>query len=72
MKNKLGKKNKKKFSSKQFAADSKNMKNLVKRIDKIRLPPSLISVMASESNSTKNNTLTAKTDLSSNPETKDF
>ena len=72
VKNKLGKKNKKKFSSKQFAADSKNMKNLVKRIDKIRLPPSLISVMASESNSTKNNTLTAKTDLSSNPETKDF
>ena len=32
----------------------------------------MISIVASESDSTKNNTLTAKTDLASNPETKDF
>lgn len=69
---KIKNKNKKKISSKQFAADSGRMKEMVKKIDKVRLPPSLISVMASESNSVKNNTLTSKTDLASNPETKDF
>ena len=69
---KLKQKNKKKVSSQQFRSDSKNIKNLIKDIDKVRLPPSLISIVASESDSTKNNTLTAKTDLASNPETKDF
>lgn len=72
VKNKIKQKNKKKVSAQQFKADSKNMKNLVKRVKDVRLPPSLISVIASESSSTINNTLTAKTDLASNPETKDF
>jgi len=69
---KVKNKNKKKISAQQFKADSKNIKNLINKVKDIRLPPSLISIVASESNSTKNNTLTAKTDLASNPETKDF
>ena len=72
IKTKLKKKNQKKVSAKQFAADSNKIKRLVKNIDKVRLPPSLISVVASESDTIKNNTLTAPTDLASNPETKDF
>jgi len=71
-KKKIRQKGGKKLSSKQFAADSKNVKQLIKKIDKIRLPPSLISVMASESNSTKNNVLTTQIDIAANPETKDF
>lgn len=72
IKNKIKTKGKKKITAKQFAADSGQMKDMIKKIEKVRLPPSLISVMASESNSVKNNTLKAKTDLASNPETKDF
>jgi hypothetical protein len=72
IKNKIKSKAKKKVTSKQFLADSKNMKEMVKNIDKVRLPPSLISVMASESKSTKNNTLTSKADIAAGPETKDF
>lgn len=69
---KLKEKNKKKVSTQQFKADSQNIKKLIKEVNNVRLPPSLISIVASESSSTKNNTLTAKTDLASNPETKDF
>lgn len=72
IKTKLKDKNKKKVSTEQFKADSKNIKDLIKNIDVVRLPPSLISIIASESTSTINNTLTSTTDLASNPETKDF
>ena len=69
---KIKEKNKKKISAQQFKADSKNIKNLINKVKDVRLPPSLISIVASESASTKNNTLTTETDLASNPETKDF
>ena len=63
---------KRKPAIKQYSADSDRIKNLIKKIDTIVLPPSLISVIASESRSTKNNALTSRTDLASNSETKDF
>ena len=72
VKGKLKTYKKTKLSSRQYAADSSKIKDVIKNIDSIKLPPSLISVIASESTSTKNNTLTSKVDLVSNQETKDF
>ena len=72
VKRKLKQKNNKKLTTKQFKADSQKMKEFINKADKIRLPPSLISVIASESSSAKNNVLKSEVDLISNPETRDF
>lgn len=72
IKGKLKSYKKQKISSKQYASDSSKIKNVIKNISTVKLPPSLISVIASESKSTKNNVLTSKVDLVSNQDTKDF
>tara|TARA_Y100001937_G_C7136346_1_gene340198 strand:- start:2440 stop:5229 length:2790 start_codon:yes stop_codon:yes gene_type:complete len=72
IKSKIKSYKKQKVSAKQFSADSDKVKKLIKNIDKVMLPPSFVSVLASESTSTKNNVLTAKIDMTTSPETRDF